>query len=139
MPTVFLMVAEVCACVCMCVCACVHVCMRACVCTYTPACLPTCLPVCLELSLMTRCIENVCFSQHQNKKPPKPPAHKMQCLEDMKSEDSWRMGTCVNLQVGQVIFYLIAVQLNNMKKKCSPNLSWVSSWKAMRCVCACVW
>ena len=41
-------------------------------------------------------------------------------IDELRKGDSWRSGGRDELQVGQMFFYLLAVQLNNMKKKRHP-------------------
>ena len=62
-------------------------------------------------------IFDVCF---QNKRASGPPAKRLR-IEELKGGDSWRTGTSEETQVGQVLFYLLAVQLENIKKKRRPR------------------
>ena len=52
------------------------------------------------------------ISDIQNKRGLSPPARNKLKIEDLKGEDNWRTGRGRNgSQVGQVLFYLLAVQL----------------------------
>ena len=87
---------------------------------YVLMCIYICMSTC---NIMHACLMfdlpnfDGCF---QNKRASGPPAKRLR-IEELKRGDSWRTGTSEESQVGQVLFYLLAVQLENIKKKRHPR------------------
>ena len=93
--------------------------MRACMCVCVHACV--CAFVCVHVCVGVHIIYHFGDFYFQNKRVFDPPARKRVRIDELRKGDSWRSGGRDESQVGQMFFYLLAVQLNNIKKKRHPH------------------